>query len=222
MRLPASASKRADPRVLVFNETALRQVTETIMQESHALLEIVNFNIEGQQYVCAGHVRCSLSTVFERAPRTTSKLTNHLVGAFQLRPLAALTSLLNQLSALPSTSASDLCASRSDLHALIASHIAVANSFSMPVQLERGVATIPLKGIDVPFHSSHLRSSVPSYRKFLQQHISKDDLQVDRLENKFIPNLVGKPFRLDQDFLKETWQLTGSEILRELIETGGA
>ena len=92
----------------------------------------------------------------------------------------------------------------------------------MPIELERGVATIPLKGIDVPFHSTHLRSSVPSYRKFLQQHISKDDLQVDRLEAKFIPNLIGKPFRLDDEFLRETWQLTGSEILRELVDAGDA
>ena len=30
-----------------------------IMQESQSLLEIVNFNIEGEQYVCAGHVRIS-------------------------------------------------------------------------------------------------------------------------------------------------------------------
>ena len=92
----------------------------------------------------------------------------------------------------------------------------------MPIELERGVATIPLKGIDVPFHSTHLRSSVPSYRKFLQQHISKDDLQVDRLEAKFIPNLIGKPFRLDDEFLRETWQLTGSEILKELVDAGDA
>ena len=30
-----------------------------IMQESQNLLEIVNYNIEGEQYVCAGHVRIS-------------------------------------------------------------------------------------------------------------------------------------------------------------------
>ena len=27
-----------------------------IMQESRSLLEIVNLNVEGEQYVCAGHV----------------------------------------------------------------------------------------------------------------------------------------------------------------------
>ena len=47
-------------------------------------------------------------------------------------------------------------------------------------------------------------------------------MQVDRLEAKFIPNLVGKPFRIDKDFLEETARLTGSEVLRELVEAGGA
>ena len=42
---------------LVFNEAALRQLVQLISQTSQLLLEIVNFNIQDQQYVCAGHVR---------------------------------------------------------------------------------------------------------------------------------------------------------------------
>lgn len=33
--------------------------------------------------------------------------------------------------------------------------------------LERGVATIPLPGVDVPFHSRFLLGGVPSFRKVL-------------------------------------------------------
>ena len=88
----------------------------------------------------------------------------------------------------------------------------------MPIELERGVATIPLKGIDVPFHSSHLQNSVPAYRKFLQQQISEGNLQVDKVVGKYIPNLLAKPFSVEKDYLEEAYDLTKSEVLRELIE----
>jgi malonyl CoA-acyl carrier protein transacylase len=39
-----------------FDETALRRLVDMIADESKKLLEIVNFNVEGEQYVCAGHV----------------------------------------------------------------------------------------------------------------------------------------------------------------------
>lgn len=39
-----------------FNESALKNVVDAIAVQSKLLLEIVNFNVEGQQYVCAGHV----------------------------------------------------------------------------------------------------------------------------------------------------------------------
>lgn len=105
---------------------------------------------------------------------------------------------------------------------MVANHVASAAGLAMPVELERGVATIPLKGIDVPFHSSHLQHSVPAYRKFLQQQISQESLQVDKLVGRYIPNLVGKPFSIQTEYLREIWQLTGSEVLRELVEPPAA
>ena len=44
------------PPTTDLTEAALRIITEIIAQKSGKLLEIVNFNIEGEQYVCAGHV----------------------------------------------------------------------------------------------------------------------------------------------------------------------
>jgi malonyl CoA-acyl carrier protein transacylase len=41
---------------IVFNENGLRCVVNIVATESKALLEIVNFNVEGEQYVCAGTV----------------------------------------------------------------------------------------------------------------------------------------------------------------------
>ncbi|KAJ5813857.1 fatty acid synthase subunit beta [Penicillium pulvis] len=37
-----------------FTERALRNLVEMIATTTNALLEIVNFNVEGEQYVCAG------------------------------------------------------------------------------------------------------------------------------------------------------------------------
>lgn len=42
--------------VLDFDERAFQQVVSIISQESKLLLEVVNHNIQSQQYVCAGHV----------------------------------------------------------------------------------------------------------------------------------------------------------------------
>ncbi|CAE6493369.1 unnamed protein product, partial [Rhizoctonia solani] len=39
-----------------FNDAALREVVDSISHETNLLLEIVNYNVEGQQYVCAGEL----------------------------------------------------------------------------------------------------------------------------------------------------------------------
>ena len=145
----------------------------------------------------------------------SDRLTCH-----QLRAIAALGKILNDLAAIPQ--ASEIVKSPNDLQTFVGNHVASCANLPMPIELERGKATIPLKGIDVPFHSSHLQGSVPAYRKFLQQQISKESLQVDKLVARYIPNLIGKPFSIQTEYIKETWDLTGSEVLRELIEPAAA
>ncbi|KJA22981.1 hypothetical protein HYPSUDRAFT_122868, partial [Hypholoma sublateritium FD-334 SS-4] len=39
-----------------FSDGALREVVDSIATISGSLLEIVNYNVEGQQYVCAGEL----------------------------------------------------------------------------------------------------------------------------------------------------------------------
>lgn len=41
----------------VFTESHLRSLVQMISIASHELLEMVNLNIENEQYVCAGTVR---------------------------------------------------------------------------------------------------------------------------------------------------------------------
>src|SRR6202021_3210714 len=45
-----------------------------------------------------------------------------------------------------------------------------------PLDLQRGFATIPLKGIDVPFHSTFLRSGLKPFRSFLLKKIYKTSI----------------------------------------------
>lgn len=42
---------------LGFKQQAFESVVAMIAKESGVLLEIVNFNVQERQYVCAGHVR---------------------------------------------------------------------------------------------------------------------------------------------------------------------
>src|ERR1700744_3381133 len=59
-----------------------------------------------------------------------------------------------------------------------------------PIDLQRGFATIPLKGIDVPFHSPFLRSGVKPFRSFLLKKISKTSIDPSKLVGKYIPNVT--------------------------------
>lgn len=56
-----------------FGDAALREVVETISRRGNILIEVVNYNVEGQQYVVAGHLVAlqSLTCVVPRlfAPR---------------------------------------------------------------------------------------------------------------------------------------------------------
>jgi hypothetical protein len=55
----------------------------------------------------------------------------------------------------------------------------------------QGVATIPLPGIDVPFHSRFLLDEVPSFREYLMRALDLNIIDPQLLENKYIPNLTG-------------------------------
>ena len=89
----------------------------------------------------------------------------------------------------------------------------------MPIVVERGAATIPLSGIDIPFHSTYLRDGIAPYRKFLEGKILERNIDVDALVGKFIPNVTAKPFAVDRKYVEDAADITGSPILRRLMET---
>lgn len=86
-----------------------------------------------------------------------------------------------------------------------------------PVDLERGFATIPLKGIDVPFHSTFLRSGVKPFRSFLLKKINKTSIDPGKLVGKYIPNVTAKPFAISKDYFEEVYKLTNSPRIGNVL-----
>ena len=177
--------------------------------ETNLLLEIVNHNVKQQQYVCAGHVCSLLSNIFFLCQTDT---------ILQLRALWILGEICDQLSRLPHPENASTPELRRMIHQCIPSSQRLPN----PIELKRGSATIPLSGIDVPFHSSHLRGGIDGYRQFLRNKIRIENIDPDELVGKFIPNVVGKPFSVERSYVEEVARTTQSLPLLQMLEAGKA
>lgn len=123
---------------------------------------------------------------------------------------------LDEVRAVVESESAD--ANASTLQRVIRSLLAEARSLPRPIELQRGKATIPLQGIDVPFHSSHLRSTVDRFRQcLLKPGFLEGNVDVDELVGKYIPNLMAKPFSLDEAYIREAYELTHSPILGQML-----
>ncbi|SKB08465.1 type I polyketide synthase [Aeromicrobium choanae] len=74
-------------------------------------------------------------------------------------------------------------------------------------------AFILVPGIDVPFHSRVLHGGVPDFRHKLQE-LLPPTIDPAILEGRYVPNLVPKPFSLDEDFIREVEQYVGTTVPR--------
>ncbi|KAF9509535.1 hypothetical protein BS47DRAFT_1301318 [Hydnum rufescens UP504] len=145
-----------------FNEAALHEVVEVIAHHSNVLLEIINYNVEGSQYICTGD-------------------------------LLALQSLTN--AARQKQEANDGY-----------------------IVLEHGFATIPLPGIDAPFHSQYLWVGVMPFRAYLSKKINSTHLNPDLLISKYIPNLIAKPFEISREYAQIIYDQTSSPHLDKVLK----
>lgn len=177
-----------------FNEQALQYVVENIAEETTWLLEIVNYNVSNMQYVCAGDLRaldCLTGvTNFLKAQKVD---INSLMETLSLDDVKAhLVEIINE------------CAKQSEAK-------------PKPIELERGFATIPLKGIDVPFHSTFLRSGVKPFRSFLLKKINRTTIDPSKLIGKYIPNVTAKPFDISKEYFEEVYRLTNSPRIGNVL-----
>ena len=178
-----------------FDHTALIYVVERIAKETKWLLEIVNLNVENQQYVVAGDLR-ALDT-----------LTN-VLNFIKLQKIDV-NKLLEEMA---------LDQVDEHLKEIVAEISKKALAKPQPIELERGFACIPLRGISVPFHSSYLRGGVGPFKNFLKSNIIKENVKVDRLVGKYIPNLTAKPFEISKEYFQEVYDLTGSDQIKTILD----
>ncbi len=77
-------------------------------------------------------------------------------------------------------------------------------------------AVIPIPGIDVPFHSSRLVSGVADFRAHLDALIP-EEINLDALVRRYIPNLVARPFELSREFVESIAAVVDSEPIAEIL-----
>ncbi|KAI0826547.1 acyl transferase domain-containing protein [Trametes gibbosa] len=180
-----------------FNDAALREVVESIAQKTGCLLEIVNFNVEGQQYICAGELV---------ALQTMTNVLNYM--KIEKVDIAKLTEkfTVDQVKEM----LGDIIISSFDKAKL-------QQAKEGYIKLERGFATIPLPGIDVLFHSRYLWAGVMPFRAYLSKKINPAHLNSDTLVGKYVPNLVAKPFDVSKEYAQLIYDQTLSPRLDKVL-----
>ncbi|OMJ21424.1 Fatty acid synthase subunit alpha [Smittium culicis] len=180
-----------------FGEQALSYVVDAISHHTKGLIEIVNYNVENWQYVVAGELKL-LSTL----ALVTDHLASQKLDLSEMIKTISLEKVLEQLTEIIST-----------VLEKVESKIKSVGK----VVLERSHATIPLMGIDVPFHSSFLLPGVGPFRNFLLKKLRVADVDVSRLCNRYIPNVTAKPFEVTQAYFENMSELTGSQRISRAL-----
>ncbi|KAH6651491.1 fatty acid synthase [Truncatella angustata] len=136
------------------------------------------------------------------------------VCAGDLRGLDLLQKVCDEIKALPS------CPRPADHFSRIIAKNAFAYKSVVPqeVQLKRGAATVPLAGVDVPFHSSFLRPRMDAFRRVLQDSLNADRLRPERLVGKYIPNVTGTPFAIGKEYFQDVLEITKSERVKKVLD----
>lgn len=182
-----------------FSEQALQYVVETVSETTTWLLEIVNLNVYNQQYVCAGDLR-ALDTL----TNVLNFLKAQKIDIQVLMQKMAIEDVKEQLVEIVQE-----CAKQTEAK-------------PRPIELQRGFATIPLRGIDVPFHSTFLRSGVKPFRSFLLKKINKTSIDPSKLVGKYIPNVTARPFEITKEYFEDVYRLTSSPKIREILQNWDA
>ncbi|KAI9352522.1 hypothetical protein DFJ73DRAFT_926469 [Zopfochytrium polystomum] len=183
-----------------FGEQPLQFVVNTIAKQSKSLLEIVNFNVKNFQYVLAGDL-VNLDTLRLTLNKVKS-LNLNFVELVKSKSIEEIEEVLTEIV--------DEC--------LAAARERKAASAGGIIVQERGIATIPLGGIDVPFHSSFLLSGVTPFREILRKKFQAQFLNVSLLVGKYIPNLTAKPFSLSKQYFEEVLELTNSKWISSVLQ----
>ncbi|WP_445162319.1 fatty acid synthase subunit beta domain-containing protein [Mycobacterium sp. Dal123C01] len=77
-------------------------------------------------------------------------------------------------------------------------------------------AYLDVPGIDVPFHSTLLLGGVPEFRETLESCL-RSVIDPQLLVGRYIPNLVGRPFSLEREFVELVHTASRSPVLSQVL-----
>lgn len=180
-----------------FSEVALREVVEAVSRRTDTLLQIVNFNVEGQQYVAAGEL-----VALHCLGNVLNFMKLQKIDLGKLMEIMTVDEVKGKLDEIIDE---------------IWKESKALKEKSGWIKLERGFATIPLPGIDVPFHSRYLWAGVMPFRTYLSKKIDPNDLRPELLEGRYIPNLVADPFRVTKEYAQKIFDQTASPRLEKVL-----
>ncbi|OLY84576.1 Fatty acid synthase subunit beta, partial [Smittium mucronatum] len=168
------------------------------------LLEVVNYNTEDWQYVIAGELK-------------SLKVFSEIVDFLSFNPKILEKLFSKYISSKDSQNGYDVL-----FYDLISKNVEKVemefNSGNKNKRLSRGNCTIPLPGIDVPFHSSFLSPGVDFIRSMTHSSFKQEDFPVDFLEGRYIPNIVGKPFIVSREYFELVYKFTNSPIIKSELD----
>ena len=181
-----------------FGDAALREVVDTIARRGNILIEVVNYNVEGQQYVVAGHL-----VALQSLTNVLNFLKIQKIDLVKLTETMSLEQVKEHLCDIV-----DECVEK-------ARELQAKTGF---VTLERGFATIPLPGIDVPFHSRYLWAGVMPFRTYLSKKVNPAHFNADLLVGRYIPNLTAVPYEVSKDYAERIHTQTSSPRLNKILK----
>lgn len=149
-----------------------------------------------------------LQTVNYNVRRQQSVVAGHEVA------LAALSRVLDKCGSKALSVANE-----AELVAEVTSAVEAAQSTAKTsgIELKRGIATIPLAGIDVPFHSKFLSNGIDPFRRFLDSRLDIETVRPEALVGRYIPNLVARIFTLERAYIEHVSEVTRSEVLANIL-----
>ncbi|BGP33270.1 fatty acid synthase alpha subunit Lsd1 [Rhodotorula toruloides] len=181
-----------------FGDAALREVVDTIARRGNILIEVVNYNVEGQQYVVAGHL-----VALQSLTNVLNFLKIQKIDLAKLTETMSIEQVKEHLCEIV-----DECFQKArDLQA--------KTGF---ITLERGFATIPLPGIDVPFHSRYLWAGVMPFRTYLSKKVNPAHFNADLLVGRYIPNLTAVHYEVSKEYAERIHTQTSSPRLNKILK----
>ncbi|KPV74523.1 uncharacterized protein RHOBADRAFT_28081 [Rhodotorula graminis WP1] len=181
-----------------FGDAALREVVDTIARRGNILIEVVNYNVEGQQYVVAGHL-----VALQSLTNVLNFLKIQKIDLVKLTETMSLEQVKEHLCDIV-----DECVEK-------ARELQAKTGF---ITLERGFATIPLPGIDVPFHSRYLWAGVMPFRTYLSKKVNPAHFNADLLVGRYIPNLTAVPYEVSKEYAERIHAQTSSPRLNKILK----